>query len=255
MLGAILLFERKKYTQSAWLLSLSIATKFFPIVLLIPIAIILFRSKQLSIFLKYSLTVFYSWALINLPFVIIDFKGWAYFYELSYNRGLGSASIYEIVSILVPFISFTSIHFYILNIGLFSLLIVYFFRLHQIPTLSEISFFVMFCFILFTKQYSMQYVIWLASLAVICMDRISKRNREFLIYIFAIWQASELVFQYSFFQKLLTDIYAQTDTPMSIAVTNTMYASIGVVRYCFAILFASLLARYIFEAKKVDKFT
>ncbi len=28
MLGAILLFERKKYTQSAWLLSLTIATKF-----------------------------------------------------------------------------------------------------------------------------------------------------------------------------------------------------------------------------------
>ena len=253
MLGAILLFDRKKYTQSAWLLSLSIATKFFPVVLLLPIAIIFFRNKQLPIFFKYSLTVLYSWVLINLPFALIDFKGWAYFYEFSYNRGLGSASIYEVVSILVPSMSFTSIHFYIFNIGLFLLLTVYLFRLHQIPTLSEISFFVMFCFILFTKQYSMQYVIWLTSLGVICMDRISKRNQEFLIYIFTVWQVSELVFQYSFFQKLLTDIYAKTDTPMTIAVTNTMYASIGAVRYTLAILFSGLLAKYLFDAKKAEK--
>ena len=253
MLGAIFLFERKRYTQSAWLLSLSIATKFFPVVLLLPIAIILFRKKQLSIFYKYSVTVLYSWVLINLPFAIIDFKGWAYFYEFSYKRGLGSASFYEIISILIPSITFTSIYYYILNVGIFSLLILFLFRLKEIPTLPEVSFFVMFAFMLFTKQYSMQYVIWLTSLAVISMYKISEKSKVLMIYIFILWQASELIFQYSFFQKLLTDIYAKTDTPMTIAVTNTMYASIGAVRYVLAILFTGLLARYLFEAKKAEK--
>jgi uncharacterized membrane protein len=253
MLGAILLFERKKYTQSAWLLSLSIATKFFPVVLLLPIAIILFRNKQISIFFKYSLTVLYSWVLINLPFALIDFKGWAYFYEFSYKRGLGSASIYEIVSILVPSITFSSIYYYIFNIGIFTLLIIYMFKIRVIPSLAESSFFVIFAFILFTKQYSMQYVIWLAPLAVISMDKIAKKHKEILIYIYVLWQASELAFQYSFFQKILTDAYAKSETPMTIAVSNTTYASIGAFRYIVAVLFALLLAKYLFEAKKANQ--
>ena len=253
MLGAILLFERKKYTQSAWLLSLSIATKFFPVVLLLPIAIILFRKKQISIFFKYSLTVLYSWVLINLPFALIDFKGWAYFYEFSYKRGLGSASIYEIVSILIPSITFSSIYYYIFNIGIFTLLITYMFKIRVIPSLAESSFFVIFAFILFTKQYSMQYVIWLAPLAVISMDKIAKKHKEILIYIYVLWQASELAFQYSFFQKILTDAYAKSETPMTIAVSNTTYASIGAVRYIVAVLFALLLAKYLFEAKKANQ--
>jgi len=252
MLGAILLFERKKYTQSAWLLSLSIATKFFPLVLLLPIAIILFRKKQLPLFFKYSLTVLFSWILINLPFALIDFKGWAYFYEFSYKRGLGSASFYEVVSILLPSITFSSIHFYILNIGIFGLLILFLFRLQEIPTLSEVSFFVMFAFMLFTKQYSMQYVIWLASLAVISMHNILEKSKLLMIYIYILWQTSELIFQYSLFQKFLTDIYAKTETPMKISVSNTTYASTGAIRYIFAIVFASLLAKYLFDAKKAE---
>jgi hypothetical protein len=85
------------------------------------------------------------------------------------------------------------------------------------------------------------------------MERISKKKQEYLIYIFSVWQVSELVFQYSFFQKLLTDIYAKTETPMTIAVSNTTYASIGAVRYILAVLFALLLAKYLFEAKKANQ--
>lgn len=253
MLYSILSFEKKKYTLSAWMLSLSIATKFFPVVLLLPIAIILFRKKQLSTFFKYSATVLYSWILINLPFALIDFKGWAYFYEFSYKRGLGSASIYEIVSILVPTITFSSVYFYIFNIGIFSLLIFYMFKIKEIPTLAESSFFVIFAFILFTKQYSMQYVIWLAPLAVICMDKVAKKHKEILLYIYILWQASELAFQYSFFQKILTDAYAKSETPMTIAVTNTTYASIGAVRYIVAIVFTGLLAKYLLQSKAAAK--
>ena len=253
MLGAILLFERNKYTQSALLLSLSIATKFFPVVLLLPIAIILYRRKQISVFFKYIVTILYSWVLINLPFALIDFKGWAYFYEFSYKRGLGSASFYEVVTILIPSITFSSIHFYIFNIGIFGLLILFLFRLREVPTLSEVSFFVMFAFMLFTKQYSMQYVIWLASLAVISMYKILEKSKLLMIYIYILWQASELIFQYSLFQKFLTDIYAKTDTPMKISVSNTTYASTGAIRYVCAIIFASMLAKYLFEAKKADQ--
>jgi len=248
MLFAILLFERKKYILSALLLSVAIATKFFPIVLMLPIMIIFLRNRQISNFIKYGLTVLITWVLINLPFVLVDLEGWAYFYKFSAERALGSASFYELVNIFIPGIKFSSIHFYILNILVFLLVTAFLMKLKKVPTLAESSFFVMFAFILFNKQYSMQYVIWLTSLAVITLAYISKRNRDSLIYIFIIWQAFELAFQYSFFQKILTDAYKNSDTPMTITVSNNAYASIGVIRYLLAVLFTILLGRYLYKA-------
>jgi hypothetical protein len=40
---------------------------------------------------------------------------------------------------------------------------------------------------------------------------------------------------------------------MTIAVSGTTYASIGAVRYIVAVVFALLLAKYLFEAKKADQ--
>jgi uncharacterized membrane protein len=248
MLFAILFFERKKYILSAILLSVAIATKFFPIVLMLPIMIIFLRNRQIATFIKYGLTTLITWMLINLPFVLVDLEGWAYFYKFSAERGLGSASFYELVNIFIPGIKFSSIHFYILNILVFLLVTAFLIKLKTVPTLAESSFFVMFAFILFNKQYSMQYVIWLTSLAVITLAYISKRNRDSLVYIFIIWQAFELAFQYSFFQKILTDAYKNTDTPMTITVSNNAYASIGVIRYLLAVLFTILLGRYLYKA-------
>jgi len=249
MLFAILLFERKKYILSAILLSVAIATKFFPIVLMLPIMIIFLRNRQISTFIKYGLTTLISWVIINLPFVLVDLEGWAYFYKFSAERALGSASFYELVNIFIPGIKFASIHVYILNILVFLLVTAFLMKLKTVPTLAESSFFVMFAFILFNKQYSMQYVIWLTSLAVITLAYISKRNQESLIYIFIIWQTFELAFQYSFFQRTLTSKYADTDTPMTIAVSTNAYASIGVIRYSLAVLFIFLLGRYLYKAK------
>ena len=248
MLFAILLFERKKYLLSAILLSVAIATKFFPLVLMLPIMIILLRNRQIATFIKYSLTVLISWMLINLPFVLVDLEGWAYFYKFSAERALGSASFYEIVNIFIPGIKFSSFHFYILNVLVFLLVTAFLIKLKTVPTLAESSFFVMFAFILFNKQYSMQYVIWLTSLAVITLAYLSKRKRESFIYIFVTWQAFELAFQYSFFQRILTNTYANTDTPMTISVSTNAYASIGAIRYLLAVLFTILLARYLYKA-------
>jgi uncharacterized membrane protein len=252
MLVAILLFERKKYGLSAVLLAISIATKFFPIVLMLPIAIIFLREKNLFAFIKYGAVTLVSWVLINLPFAIVNLKGWAYFYEFNAKRGLGSASFYEISSIIFKSIKFNSIHFYILNITIFLIVTLFLIRLKQIPNLLESSFFVMFAFILFNKQYSMQYVIWLSALAVLAISQISKRQRESIIYIYILWQALELAFQYAFFQNILTNTYAKTETPMTIQVSTIAYAYIGVVRYLVAVIFALILAKHLRSKNSIE---
>ena len=252
MLLSIYLFEKKRFQLSAILLAVSIATKFFPIVLMLPIMVILLRNRQISIFIKYSLTTLSTWLIINLPFALINFDGWAYFYKFSAERGLGSASFYEITSILMPMAKFNSAHFYVFNLITLILVTYFLLKLKSIPNLSATSFFVMFGFILFNKQYSMQYVIWLSALAVISMPYIKKQHQDLLIYVYVLWQASELAFQYSFFQKLLTDVYANSATPMTITVSNTTFAYVGVVRYFLAVAFALLLARFVYLKNSAD---
>ena len=248
MLLAIYLFEKKKFQLSAILLAVSIATKFFPIVLMLPILIIFLRNKQLKLFIRYALTTAAAWVVINLPFVLINYEGWAYFYKFSAERDLGSASFFEITSIVVPSITFSSIHFYILNILALVVVTIYFAKLKSVPTLAATSFFVMFGFILFNKQYSMQYVIWLSALAVLTFSYLKREHKELLTYVYILWQSLEIAFQYSFFQKILTSTYANTPTPMTITVSNTVYGYVGVARYIVAVVFALLLAKFFFAA-------
>ena len=244
MMLAIYLFEKKRFQLSAILLAVSIATKFFPIVLMLPIMIIFLRNKQIKLFIRYALTTAIAWAVINLPFVLINYEGWAYFYKFSAERGLGSASFFEITNIILPSITFSSIHFYILNTLALVAVTTYFVRLKSVPTLAATSFFVMFGFILFNKQYSMQYVIWLSALAVLTFSYLKREHKELLIYVYILWQSLELAFQYSFFQKILTSTYANTATPMTVTVSNTAYGYIGVARYILAVIFALLLAKF-----------
>ena len=71
MILAIYLFEKGKVKQSAIVLAISIATKFFPLVLLFPIFLYYFRQKNIKKFISYFIHTFGAWILINLPFVLI----------------------------------------------------------------------------------------------------------------------------------------------------------------------------------------
>ena len=236
MLFAIYLFDKKKYQFSAILLAISIATKFFPLVLMLPIMIIFLRNKQLKLLVNYTMITTATWTLINLPFVLINFEGWAYFYKFSAVRGLGSASFFEITNIIVSTITFSSIHFYVFNI--FALLVVttYFVKLKSVPSLAGSSFFMMFEFILFSKQYSMQYVIWLSALAVLTFSYVEREHRKLLVYVYIFWQLLELAFQYTYFWSN----------------SRSTYAYIGLARYLLAVAFAVLLAKFFFIASAVS---
>jgi uncharacterized membrane protein len=252
MIWSIHLFEKGKMRQSAIVLAVSVATKLFPIVLIFPIFFYFMRKKQTRAFIEYFAITMGTWFLINLPFMLINFRGWSYFYEFSYKRGLGSASIFDVTSRIGFGIPTWDILFYGLNLVLFGGLGLYFWKSAKIVPLTEGAYLTMFAFILFNKQYSMQYVIWLAALAVIALARLSQKRQLSMLYIYAMWQASELAFQYSFFQNILTGMYVNTETPASPAISGLTFGVIGVVRYILAIAFTALLAKYLYDEKKVD---
>ena len=255
MIGAIYLFEKKKMKQSAFWLAVSIATKFFPLVALLPIAVYHLRNKRIAEGVRYIGLTLGFWVAINIPFMLINFRGWSYFYEFSYQRSIGSASVFEIASVLGKPLPNADLLFYVLNLFALGLVLLYLFKSSRVISIAEGTFFTMFAFILFNKQYSMQYVIWLASLAVLAISYLSKERQFKMLIFYGIWQASELVFQYSFFQNILTNTYAGTAIPASPQVTSMDYGIAGLIRYSLAIIFTFALAHYLNAQRKQDATT
>ena len=174
--------------------------------------------------------------------MLINFRGWSYFYEFSYKRAVGAASIFEVTSMLGFGIPTSKVAFYGLNLLALGFVLLYLFKAKKIVSVADGSFFTMFAFILFNKQYSMQYVIWLASLAVLAIYYLNKERQIKILVLYGIWQASELLFQYSFFQRILTNTYRDTETPAVPGISDNFYASVGLTRYLLAITFTGVLA-------------
>lgn len=87
MLGALLYFQKGKFRTSSVLLALSIATKFFPIVILVPASIYFIRKRQLRSMFRFVFETLIYWLIINFPFMLINFRGWLAFYEFNLERG------------------------------------------------------------------------------------------------------------------------------------------------------------------------
>jgi len=242
MLIALYLFTKDKEIQSAIWLAISIAFKFFPLVALLPIGIYYLRSKRVKDGLRYLVITALAWFAINLPFMLINFRGWLYFYEFSYQRAIGSASFFEITNMAGLGIPSTKPFFYGLNLLALGLVALYLLKSKIVIGAVEGTFFTMFAFILFNKQYSMQYVIWLASLAVLAVFYLEKKYQLKILIFYGIWQASELLFQYSFFQRILTGTYKGTATPASPEISDDFYAGAGLMRYGLAVGFTLTLA-------------
>jgi uncharacterized membrane protein len=241
MLLAILLFEKKSYKVSAFVLAVSIAIKFFPVVLLLPVLVFFARNNLLKECGRYIANVIGFWLVINFPFMLINFEGWFEFYRFSFEREIGSASFFEVTSILGIGVPAPDTTFYALNLLVLMLVVMYLVRSKNVIGLAEGTFFTLFAFILFNKQYSMQYVIWLAALAVLAVFVLEKKSQFKVIVLYGIWQASELLFQYSFFQWILTSNYKETATPASPEISDAFYGATGIVRYSLAIVFTITL--------------
>jgi uncharacterized membrane protein len=252
MILSIYFFEKGKTKLSAITLAISIATKFFPLVLLLPIAIIYFRKKELPKFIEYFAITVGAWLVINIPFMLINFRGWSYFYEFNFSRALGSASVFEILGILFPGITISSPVFYLLNLLILGVVIGFYFAVKKNLTLTEAAFFTMFAFILFNKQYSMQYIIWLTALAVLTLSKLSKKNQDIALVSFIGWQVFDLLFQYSFFKNILTNMAKNGGAEVSGPISTQTYGYIGAVRYCLAVLFFALLGALIYREKSTE---
>jgi uncharacterized membrane protein len=206
-LVAIYYFDQKKYEQSGIWLGVAIATKFFPIVLLLPIAIIFYRKRQLNKLWWYLLTTTAIWIAINIPIAILYFDGWWRFFKLNLERGEDFGSIWYALSLLGFGVSYLDLVYLFISLVAFVLFGYYLLKLPYLPNLATVALFAVVIFTTFSKVYSPQYVLWLTPLAVIALQ-----NSGQLIS-FWFWQATEIVYHLAIWQYLALLSDAQFGLP------------------------------------------
>jgi uncharacterized membrane protein len=195
-LAAIHFFDRKKYWPSSILLGVSVATKFFPIVLLLPIALIFFRRREIQTLVRYFALTLATWLIINLPFILTTPVGWFRFFKLNSERGADWGSIWLALSQLgfgLTNLNYLSI--LLLLIGLTALTI-FLFEIKSTPTLASVAFIVLAAVMIAGKVYSPQYVLWLTPLAVIALT--GARD----LPAFWIWQSGEIIYHIAVWQHI-----------------------------------------------------
>jgi uncharacterized membrane protein len=235
MLLAIYWFDRKKYDYSAAALAVSVATKFFPVLLLIPILVIFLRSEKSPI--RYLSIFTGTWLAINLPVALTTSTGWWHFYKFNMERGADWGSIWNALQIFGWQSATTN---YLSTLGTLAILAwvcVYLFGLRSTPTLAEVSFIVFASALILTKVYSPQYVLWLAALAVIAI-----KTKETLIT-FWIWQCAELLYHVAIWQHLATLSDAH------FGLSQSFYGAISLIRIAAMVGMIASLTKQVSRAR------
>jgi uncharacterized membrane protein len=227
---AIYYFDKKRYETSGIWLGISIATKFFPIVLLLPIAIIFYRNSQLHIFYRYLFTTTIIWSAINIPLALTHFDGWWRFFRLNIERGADFGSIWYALSLLDINISKLDLIYPLLSIALFVGLATYLLKLPRNPNLAAIALFALVIFTTAGKVYSPQYILWLTPLAVIALQN----SRQLITFWF--WQATEITYHLAIWQYLALFSDAQFGLPAGGYALATLLRVIGVCTFTYILM-------------------
>ena len=231
MLISIYWFDRKKELASAALLGVSIATKFFPIVLLLPIVIIFLRREEMKSAVKYCAISLGTFIAINVPFALTTPEGWWRFFDLNLHREADWGSIWYALSVFG--INLTNINYLTVLTLLMGIAIVSLFLLQtkETLTLAESAIFIFIVLMTVSKVYSPQYVLWLTPLALLALRE--KRDLSW----FWLWQIGEVIYHFAIWQHLALLTGATFGLPVK------AYAAITIVRIIAALALAIALAR------------
>lgn len=231
MLLAIYWFDRKQELASAAILGVSIATKFFPIVLLLPVAIIYLRRHEVKKFFTYAAISIGTFIAINLPFALTTPEGWWRFYSLNLDRQADWGSLWYGLSVFgfdLTHINYLSILLLLIGVSVTAIFLL---QTQETLTLAESALFIFIVLMTVSKVYSPQYVLWLTPLAVLALK--DKRDLSW----FWAWQIAEIIYHVAIWQHLALLTGAHFGLPVK------AYAALTLLRIAASVALAIALAR------------
>jgi uncharacterized membrane protein len=206
----LLCWARRKPALAGLLLGLAVAAKFYPFLLAGPLIALALRSgrwKATGITLG---TAALTWLAVNVPVLVGAPAGWFRFWHLSSTRQIDWGTFWYIGTHLPngssanggiqPFlwlggnIPILNVVTYLL-LGLGCLGVLYLtLRAPQRPRLAQLCFIVVALFLLTSKVWSQQFVLWLIPLAVLARPRWGA---------FLLWQVAEIGYFLAFYAQML----------------------------------------------------
>ncbi len=184
---AMLAWSRERPTMAGAYLGLAIAAKFYPLLILGPLALLCWRRRRLREFGRALAAAVAAWLVVNVPIALAAPESWSYFFRFSSERGQDYGSVWLALSMLgwpvdpdaLNVLAAVCLAALCLGIAAITL------AAPRPPRLGQVAFLVIAAFLITNKVYSPQFVLWLLPLAVLARPR----WRDFLI-----WQAAETVY-------------------------------------------------------------
>ena len=165
---SLLAWSRSRPAVAGVLLGLAVSAKFYPLLLLGPLALLCLRSGHLRELRRTVGAAAAAWFAVNLPVTLADWDGWIRFYVFSRERGVGWSSPWLVFSLLGgdvpgPLNALAAGTFFLCCVGIAALAL----GAPRRPRLAQLCFLVLAAFVCVNKVYSPQFVLWVIPLAAL----------------------------------------------------------------------------------------
>jgi uncharacterized membrane protein len=205
---AIYAWARNRPTAAAILIGLGTSAKLWPVFLLLPIVLLAWRARKLSDALYTCAVAVLAWVAVNLPVLLAWPDSWLTFFKLNVARGVDWGTLWYIGAHMpthngygIPGFIWLNSHpktVNTLSYLLFALacvgLAVLTLKAPRRPRLAQIAFLTVAAFLIFSKVWSQQYVLWLLPLAILARPRWGA---------FLAWQLAEVCYFFAFDAELM----------------------------------------------------
>jgi hypothetical protein len=198
---AMVAWARKHGVAAGILFGLAVATKFYPIVLLGALFLLCLRAGRLREFRVTGISAAVAWLVVNVPIAVLNFTGWARFYQLSSSRGADWGCLWYFFEVErfpgvdnldVSQLNVVTLVLFVLAAGLIALLTL---AAPRRPRVGQVFFLILAAFLLVNKVWSPQYVIWLVPLVVLARPR---------LWSYLLWQLAEVGYFFAIWAYLIT---------------------------------------------------
>lgn len=205
-------WSRERPVLAGLLLGLGGAAKLWPLFILGPLFVLALRSRRMAEFVPAFFTAAAAWAVANAPVFLLYRTSWDRFFQLNTTRPVDWGTLWYIGRYLDgkwnsgaigdrgPF-QWLSDHIPVLDVvtyGLFLLACLAIAALCLLaprrPRLAQLAFLVVAAFLIFSKVWSQQYVLWLLPLVVLARPRWGA---------IVAWSVAEFAYFTAFYAELL----------------------------------------------------